>query len=66
MTHAMRDTASMRERIAYLQRQADSFRAFSEASKDRALRDQFADLAKRCDEIADNIARNLPIHERAG
>jgi len=65
MFRAMNDVASMRERIVYLQRQAQAFREFSAASKNQALCDQLEDLAKRCDEIAANIARNLPIHERA-
>ena len=64
MFPAMRNIASMLERMAYLHRQAEAFREFSETSKGTGLRDQLADLARRCDEIATNIERNLPIHER--
>lgn len=54
----------MRERIAHLRQQAVAFREFAETSKSEALREQLVDLAGRCDKIAANIARNLPIHER--
>ena len=61
----MRDIGSMRRRVEFLRRQAAQFRKQGEGAHDPALHDQLTDLAERCAEIAANIERNLPIHERA-
>lgn len=60
----MRDISEMRSRIAYLLRQAVSFRRLGENSNDPFVHDQFFELSKRCNEIATNIEQNLSIHER--
>ena len=60
----MRDVSAMRTRMVYLNQQAAEFRKLGEHSAD-PLRAQFFDLARRCDEIAVNIERNLPIHGTA-
>ena len=57
----MRNISFMCRRIAYMREQAAEFRRLGEHSAD-PLRAQFFDLALRCDEIAVNIERNLPIH----
>lgn len=56
--------SSMNVRVAYLNRQAKEFRKLAEASHDASLRAQLLDLAKRCESIAANISKNMPIHER--
>ena len=57
----MPDIFSMRERTVYLHRQAAEFGKLGEHSPE-PLRAEFFELANRCDEIAANIQRNLPIH----
>jgi len=61
----MRDVAAMRKRIAILKRQAEAFRKLGVNSHDPALGNQFSELSDRCDAIAANIERNLPIHEKS-
>jgi hypothetical protein len=56
----------MQERIAFLRAQAQAFRRLGEGTRDIALKSRFTDLAERCDQIAENIETNLPIHERSG
>jgi hypothetical protein len=56
--------SSMKLRVAYLNRQATEFRKLAEASHDASLRAQLLELAKRCETIAANISKNMPIHER--
>jgi hypothetical protein len=60
----MDDLSSMRTRVAYLKRQAEEFRRLSEFLHDDAMRAQILELAGQCDAIADNIRKNMPIHER--
>jgi hypothetical protein len=56
--------SSMKLRVAYLNRQATEFRKLAEASHDASMRAQLVDLARRCETIAANISKNMPIHER--
>ena len=56
--------SSMKLRVAYLNRQAKEFRKLAEASHDASMRARLLDLAKRCESIAANISKNMPIHER--
>ena len=56
--------SSMKARIAYLNRQAKEFRKLAEVSHDATMRVQLVELPKRCETIAANISKNMPIHER--
>jgi hypothetical protein len=58
----MRDIAPMRHRIDDLHSHAVEFRKLADNFAE-PLRAQFIELAQRCDAIAQNIERNLPIHE---
>jgi hypothetical protein len=60
----MDDLTSMKARVAYLKRQADDFRKLADLSHDGPTRAQLIELAERCEAIAANISRNIPIHER--
>ena len=53
------DLAAMRRRVSFLRRQADSFRKMSAIAANRPLAEEFEELARRCDEIAATIDRNL-------
>jgi hypothetical protein len=60
----MQNILSMQERVVYLKLQAERFREQGTIAHSEILRAQFFDLAKRCDDIAENLAENIPIHER--
>lgn len=53
------DKAAMRKRVSYLRTQAVSFRKLGMQAAEPALAESFADLARRCEEIAATIERNL-------
>jgi hypothetical protein len=60
----MDDLSTMRTRVAYLKRQAETFRRLSKLARDEAMRAQLLELAGRCDAIAVNIEKNITIHRR--
>ena len=62
----MSDIAGMRERAQYLRDQAASLREMGRKSlNDREMAERFEQLARECQQIADNIEINIPLHERA-
>jgi hypothetical protein len=60
----MDDMSSMKKRVGYLEQQAKEFRKLGDISHDATMRGQFLELADRCEKIAANIKKNIPIHER--
>ena len=54
---------SMRNRAAFLRRQARQFRKSGEMQHDSRLRAQYSALAEACDSIAVSIEKNIPIHQ---
>lgn len=53
------DKPAMRKRVSYLRAQAAWFHKVSAQTAEPALAESFGDLARRCDEIAATIERNL-------
>ena len=45
----------MRQRIAFMKHQAEEFRRLAETADDVTLQAWFADLGKRCDDIAGDV-----------
>ena len=60
----MDDISSMKARVSYLNRQATDFRKLAELSHDATTRAQLVELAERCEAIAVNLSKNIPIHKR--